>query len=233
MSPITRVEESRPCIAWCYERCNKPDQSQILKEMTAIAKDLRSNFVCKKKANSFVQWWLRAGMPWTGRHTVIFADWREAKPLLESLEAILLECGKSVDETLGKLIHVCIIAQSPKIYQRAMEWTKAMNRQVKVLSEFSARDIRRYAQDCLEEEVPLANCHQTAYTDTEEEEDWESIGESNGESNGEPIETGFQQTLKTAQSLSLLDLMQAVKDPFRSATLEKLIKETMVQVYED
>eukprot|EP00913_Durusdinium_trenchii_P009901 g9293.t1 len=121
--------ESRPCIAWCYERCNKPDQSQILKEMTAIAKDLRSNFVCKKKANSFVQWWLRAGMPWTGRHTVIFADWREAKPLLESLEAILLECGKSVDETLGKLIHVCIIAQSPKIYQRAMEWTKAMNRQ--------------------------------------------------------------------------------------------------------
>eukprot|EP00913_Durusdinium_trenchii_P030445 g28520.t1 len=221
-------EAAKPCIAWCYERCNKPDQSHMMKEMMTIARDLRSCFVSKKKAPTFVKWWLGTCTPRSMSRTVVFIDWREAKPLMESLHELLSESRQSVEEMLGNWIHVCVIAQSPKVYQRAVEWARTvMNNQVQVLSEFSISDIRRYAQSCLEEDPDLSKENSPNSGSLSEL----SFGDGPVSLAPEAGTPGLQRTLKTAQSLSLMDLIQAVEDPLQAAALEQLLKDSGAQRY--
>eukprot|EP00438_Fugacium_kawagutii_P024681 Skav230608 [mRNA] locus=scaffold168:456321:460659:- [translate_table: standard] len=49
--------DSKPFIAWCYERCNKADQKDILKAISSMASTFRASLVCKKKAHGFMKWW--------------------------------------------------------------------------------------------------------------------------------------------------------------------------------
>jgi len=230
-----RNEVHKSWIAWCFERCNKADQNHALKELSGIARSLQSNFVCKKKAHGLMAWWLSMDMP----HMVIFTDWREAKPLVENFTEFCSDSGKSLCDILGKSVHLCIIAQSPKIHLRALEWAKLnMNNEVKVIPQFSGPEIYKYAEDCMEQEGLYDNksLGSTIGSVNASETPSENSDASDGASSHKEVTTlplCVQETLTIAQSLSWTGLRNAVQDPFQAALLEKMIRETMVQVYED
>lgn len=219
----TETEVPRSFLAWCYERWNKAEQKHVLKDMSSLASILQSMFVCKKKAHGFMKWWSGAGMP----HGVIFTDWREAKPLVEGLSEVAADYGKPLDEILGESIHICVIAQSSKIYLRALEWGNiVMNNQVKVVPQFSMAELKGYAKDCLKQEAFLDSGGLTCASDT--------LSETSA-SSGSTSPRLLCNSEEKLPWLNWTDLMIALQDPWQAALLEKAIKESsaQIEVYED
>eukprot|EP00435_Cladocopium_sp_Y103_P028627 s1614_g7.t1 len=189
--------------------------------MSSLASIFQTMFVCKKKAHGLMKWWSGAGMP----HGVIFTDWREAKPLVEGLLEVATEYGRTLDDILGKSIRICVIAQSSKIYLRALEWGKiVMNNQVKVVPQFSMAELKGYTEDCLKQEALRENGGLTWASDT--------LSETSA-SSGNTSPRLLCNTEVKQPWLNWTDLMIALQDPWQAAQLEKMIKESSVQVYED
>ncbi|CAJ1345526.1 unnamed protein product, partial [Effrenium voratum] len=136
MAPGKTTDEVGATLAWCYERCNKAENSYVLKEMEEVAQTLGCQFNSNKKAAGFLKWWLGANQP----RTILFTDWREAKPVVEGVHAALRGQVRGV---FSDVLHICIVAQSPKVHARAVEWAKAvMGDQVTVVPGLDISEVR-------------------------------------------------------------------------------------------
>eukprot|EP00931_Biecheleriopsis_adriatica_P023927 TRINITY_DN15005_c0_g1_i1.p1 TRINITY_DN15005_c0_g1~~TRINITY_DN15005_c0_g1_i1.p1 ORF type:complete len:257 (-),score=39.57 TRINITY_DN15005_c0_g1_i1:96-866(-) len=121
-------------LAWCHERCFKPEAADMRKMLADMAEAGDATLVCFKKAAKFLEWLAhQRTSPY-----VLVADWRETKPCWDGLEPYRA-AGQ------GRPLGFCIFAETPQVYQRALEWVKHMPPScLSVLSELSTASLKAF-----------------------------------------------------------------------------------------
>jgi len=101
-------------LVWCHERCHKAECSQMRQVISLKVKSFSGSVDCIKKNIRFMDWWqTRPAQPYA-----VLTDWREVKPLLESLQ--------NANTPLSQYpAAVCIVAGKDIVYLRASEWAKS------------------------------------------------------------------------------------------------------------
>ena len=202
-------------LAWCYERCKKPENVNTVGELHDIAESFGSKLVLHKKSTAFVNW-LRTAKD----NIFLLADWREAKPIVEGLGGLRYFMAQ-------RQLRICILAQSQSSYRNASEWAagiwKTYGRDILVLDGFSSTGVEDFIAQSLEDTGSRVSPSRDMDADSTRACSEDLV-------NDEPFDEPFADY---ACSLSLPSLMRAVQDPRQAARIEQMLKCAMWQTYED
>ena len=102
-----KKRESGVWLVWCYEHCLQQEQDSVRKELKQLAASTpKCKFVCHKKSKDFLRW--QEGRE---RSTLLIADWREVKPIMEG-----------VRRSDSQSFSLCVVTQTETAFNRASRW---------------------------------------------------------------------------------------------------------------